>query len=123
MNFRRVKEKRFSLPAAHLREAQPTSCVLTMFFSSYNAPSGSNEYQLCVTMLLSSFSAPSGSNEYQLCVTILFSPCSEPTGSTEYQLHQVHRCTEVDNKESVSLPDGKPSLRLDRNRGQVRPRA
>jgi len=123
VNFGCVEEKYFSLPAAHLPEGQPTNCVLTMLFSSYSAPSGSTEYQLCVTMLLSTFSAPSGSNEYQICVTMFFSSCSAPTGSTEYQLRQVHSCTEVDNKESFSFPDGQPSLRLGRNREQVRPRA
>ena len=123
MNFSCVKDKCFSVPAAHLPEVQPTNCVLTMSFSSYNAPSGSTEYQLCITMMLSSFSAPSDSNEYQLCFTMLFSSCSEPTGSTEYELRQVHKCTEVDNKESFSFPDDQPSIRMDRNREQVRPGA
>lgn len=121
--FQSIKNKRYSLPAAHLPEAQRTNCVLSMLFSCYSAHSGSTAYQLCVTKLLSSYSAPSGSNDYQLCITMLLSSCSAPTGSTEYQLRQVHRCTEVDNKESFSLSDDQPSLRLDRNRQQVRPRA
>jgi hypothetical protein len=94
-----------------------------MLLSSYSAPTGSAEYQLCVTMLLTSYSAPSDSTEYQLCFTMLLSFCRPPTGSTEYQLRQVHRCTEVDNKEIFSLFDDQPSLRLDRNCQQVRPPA
>ena len=73
-------------------------------------------------MLLSSYSAPTGRTAYQLCVTTLLSSYSAPTGSTEYQLRQVHRCTEVDSKESFWLSDDQPSLRLDRNRQKVRPR-
>ena len=97
-------------------------CV-TMLLSSYSAPTGSTEYQLRVTMLLLSYSAPTGNTEYQLCVTMLLSSYSAPTGSTKYQLCQVHRCTEVDNKESCSISTYQPTLRLDRHQQQVRPRA
>jgi hypothetical protein len=94
-----------------------------MLLSSSSAPTGSTAYQLCVksySLLTAHLPEALNTNWVLQCCSFT---CSAPTRSTEYQLRQVHRCTEVDNKESFQISDYQPTLRLGRHHQQVRPRA